>query len=157
MKFVIGVTLILIACFGCARNEDQDYWIKNRAQLKALSLQMHSLQADTKLRYFSKTTADVKPVDNTGLALVERDYPQYKRQVNDIISSIKLLDIIECQSGKGYVAFMLKSGGLASDTILVNHYDVNGLDEFKKDIKPYGLDVHTVKNLEPNWSYAYTD
>jgi hypothetical protein len=157
MKFKIAFMLILIAFVGCTNKEDEKYWVNNRDQLKILSSQIRTIQSDTRLRFFSKDTADVKPVDNTGLALVERDYPQYKKKVIDIIATIKTLNIIECLSGQGYVAFIIKSGGLASDTILVNDYDATGLNEYKKDIKPYGFDIHTIKVLEPHWTYTYTD
>ena len=158
MKKIIQVVLIVtISLSACAYPRDRAYWKKHRQEFLILSEEVRALHKKTGIGYFTRYTVGRDPNTEIKIDAIPTHYPKYESEIKRFVDKLISMKIIDCSVGDGYVSFSIKSGGLVTDKVLVNIINENGLVNFAKDDKKFGLEISFKMELEKDWLYIYTD
>lgn len=157
---IVGLLFCFLIC-SCSvqpmeERDTEAYWLKHKSEYIQLSEDMVELYKNTGITrvYRDKIGLDIK--SKFTLEQAGKLFPQHEKKIRVLTSKMRELDIT-MSTGKGYVQFFLKSGGvLGSDTFLVHIIEKDGLENFKKDFKELGYTVLSTEKVEENWLYVNT-
>jgi hypothetical protein len=152
---VVAAAIFAAAC-GFGPKRDRFFWKKNRMDIITLSEKV--LIISNKTGFTTFTMDSVGPDFKRQIAVTDASakYPELADDIKQIGNKIKLIRYHWITLKPSYIA-IFKSGGLGTDTVLLRLLTDDGLNEFAKDFKEYGLVVQETMELEKNWLFVYTD